>query len=43
MVKSLSPATVLIYGALPEEIRLRYPELKIVEYPDWVSLVRKEN
>lgn len=43
MMKNLSPTTVLIYGVLPEEIGLKYPELKIVEYPDWVSLVRKEN
>lgn len=41
MIETLEPEIVLIYSKMPEEIKIKYPEVDFVEYKDWTSAVRE--
>ena len=42
MMETLEPEVILVYSQMPDEIETKYPETKFVEYPDWTSIVRKD-
>ena len=42
MMEELEPEIVLVYSKMPEEIKVKYPETKFVEYEDWTSIVRND-
>ena len=42
MMETLEPEVILVYSQMPSEIETKYPETKFVEYPDWTSIVRKD-
>lgn len=42
MMETLEPEIVLVYSKMPDEIEGRYPETEFVEYPDWISTMRKD-
>ena len=42
MMETLGPEIVLVYSKLPEEIKLKYPDTRFVEYQDWTSIQRDE-
>ncbi len=43
MMETLEPETVLVYSQMPDGIERKYPDTKFIEYPDWTSIVRKDN
>ncbi len=42
MMETLEPEVVLVYSQMPGAIEGNYPDTKFVEYPDWTSIVRKD-
>lgn len=43
MLETLEPETVLVYGAMPDEIFKQHMyDVQFVQYEDWTSLVRKD-
>lgn len=42
MMETLEPKIVLVYSKMPDEIKARYPDSTFSEYPDWTSVVRKD-
>ena len=42
MMETLEPEIVLVYSKLPDEIKLKYPDTRFVEYQDWTSIQREE-
>lgn len=41
MMEELEPKVVLVYGSMPDGIKLDYPKTNFYEYPDWASLMRR--
>lgn len=41
MMEELEPKVVLVYGLMPDGIKLDYPKTNFYEYPDWASLMRR--
>ena len=42
MMETLEPEIVLVYSQMPDAIEEKYPDTKFIEYPDWTSIVRKD-
>ena len=44
MLETLEPETVLVYGAMPDEIFDDYMHCtEFIKYPDWTTHIRSEN
>ena len=42
MMEILEPEIVLVYGKIPDQVKEKYRETRIVEYPNWTSSVRSK-